>query len=409
MPDIVKTSYDNMKVSSGGDVTSRSQLAADMNQPTKLALVETLRSTNANKINISDGIKQYSQSELLQQISNDVDSKLSNFKPAVLVGNVVQRRGLEQQIEDEKSNSSARKKALAGADPITQALAEQLKALTDLSSQKQKLLQQTDALKKQIDELSTRLINATNIGEDQLLADIESKLEQIQTAYDTTKAVLDKISEAYNKRYEAWQKLLLAKKNLNKKLDDNFDALDKKLSNLPEIQLGIKFPTFPKLPALNLTKANFKQQLSNLKTAMIAAGRAAAQQSIDQSAKESKPQINTGKDMDAFQTAASDARKFIKDLRKNIQAAQAAKEASLQVLTNALKASVSRLQKQAVVMEANINNKIDTQVLRLDANIKSIRSQVNNAQQTVANVQNTVKNTVSQVQNTIDSAKSKLG
>ena len=91
MPDIVKTSYDNMKVSSGGDVTSRSQLPADMNQPTKLALVETLRSTNANKINISDGIKQYSQSELLQQISNDVDSKLSNFKPAVLVGNEIGR------------------------------------------------------------------------------------------------------------------------------------------------------------------------------------------------------------------------------------------------------------------------------------------------------------------------------
>ena len=140
MTDIIKTSYDNTKVSANGDVTARSSIPADINLPTRLNLASTLRQSQNNIMGLSDGIKNFSRISNVQELTkNNIDATLSNFKPPILK-NSVQNIKIQPSTTMENIGSSAKKLALAGVDSATKALAEQFKELTKLSKQKEMLL-----------------------------------------------------------------------------------------------------------------------------------------------------------------------------------------------------------------------------------------------------------------------------
>lgn len=404
MPDITQTSYDNTKVVAGGDVTAHSQLPTDINMPTQLAVASVLRSVENNTTNVSDGTRNAAATQIEQQAVAGIDAALSNFKPKTPNFNSAPTKVSKPKTPTTSTgNSSARQVAMAGLDPITKGIAEQTKALTALLLQKQQLLQQTDSLKNQIDGLTAQLIAATTAGNLEQLRLYEALIDDIQKKYDAAAATLDAIHKAWINRDKILKKLREDRDKLEKKIDDNLDDLEKKYNNLPEIPLAIIFPSFPKLPALNLTKASFKQVLSNLKTTIIAAAKDGAKKSLEQASKESQPKIDTGQDQDTFQKAASGIKDAIIKTGQTAEAALAAKNAAVAAATNVLKDQVTVLQKQAAVMEASINDTIDSQALRLDANIKSIRSTVNNAQQQVQNTVNNTQQLASQIQNTVGS------
>ena len=374
MTDIIKTSYDNTKVSANGDVTARSSIPADINLPTRLNLASTLRQSQNNIMGLSDGIKNFSRISNVQELTkNNIDATLSNFKPPILK-NSVQNIKIQPSTTMENIGSSAKKLALAGVDSATKALAEQFKELTKLSKQKEMLLKQVDNLKNQMDNLSRQIMNMTNLGEEQLLNDLEKKLDDIETIYNTTKAVLDNIRKQYNDLYDKIEKARIARELALNKIPDKIHELENVLLNLPEIPLAIQFPSFPTLPALNLTKASFKQKLSELKTAVLRAGRASAVKSIDKSAEDSKEKINTGNNMDFAQTAVSKARKGLKEARALAETYAARKRAAIDSLNEAGKSQLSAMQKQIEVMEVHINTSTNTEKMRIDSNIKNIRS-----------------------------------
>lgn len=410
MPDITQTSYDNTKVVAGGDVTAHSQLPTDINMPTQLAVASVLRSVENNTTNVSDATRNTAATQISQQAVAGIDAALSNFKPKTPNFNSAPTKVSKPKTPTTPAgNSSARQVAMAGLDPITKGIAEQTKALTALLLQKQQLLQQTDSLKNQIDGLTAQLIAATTAGNLEQLRLYEALIDDIQKKYDAAAATLDAIHKAWINRDKILKKLREDRDKLEKKIDDNLDDLEKKYNSIQEIPLAITFPSFPKLPALNLTKASFKQVLSNLKTTIIAAAKNGAKKSLEQASKESQPKIDTGKDQDQFQKAASGVRDAIMQVRQTAQAAIDAKNAATVAATNVLKDQITMMQQQAAVMEAGINDTIDTAALRIDANIKSVRSTVSAAQQTVANVTNTVQNTVTSAQNALNSVTSRMG
>jgi hypothetical protein len=402
---IIKTSYDNTKVlGTSSDVTARSQIPIDINTPTLLQLNAVLRANQNNKIGISSQLKNYITAQELQVSGSMIDAALSNYKPEVLTGNVIQRNsGTSAQL----NNRSA---VLAGVDSKVQEIANQLNTMADLSEQRAALVSQLDEYTNQLNALTKKLLGLANTQHSvEELEKIEVEIAEVEMAYNTANEKYEKINKAWNDRYNAWEKLTINYVKTRDKAYNDIHELHVKVDKFIDAPLSLSFPRKPNLPKLSLKKVDIAQTVSNLVSAIKASGRQAAKNSLNQADKENQMIINTGKDQDAFQKMASSAGAAVRQARQQVQVTQAAQAAAAQAAITPLRNSITTLKKQAAVAEDNLYKSATSVTAQVRSAVSTGISQAATIQNNIQNVATNVQNTVSNTQNTINSVTSKLG
>jgi hypothetical protein len=211
------------------------------------------------------------QSKITQELlttSGETRSNLVNYRPRVLTGNAVQRR----KINGVAVPLNGREIILRGINPKIRKLVKLLEDFTNLTALTDVLNKLTRKLEDQINRFTTlfnTLVNLPDAIAAAALTALIDKLQSLQNAYDKAKATLELVVKAAKAVKKAVLKALFedipkAKKNLKK----NIDILGKILTlrEIPRIRL---YPKFPKLPTMNLSKANFyakyKKALESLK------------------------------------------------------------------------------------------------------------------------------------------------
>jgi hypothetical protein len=375
MSDIVDTTLKNLGINPNSDITAILQIPVDLNSVTKAAIIASARQESLHG-GVSDSLYNVVQKLSEEEIANETDSKLSNFKPAVLAGNVIQRRKNINSVEgsdNPDTPSAARKNAIAGLDPSTIAIRDQIEKLQQLADQKNVLSAQADAIKSQIDALVARLNGTTEKFNTEQVQMWQQQLDLLQKTYDVTTALIAAATAAYNLRYETLQKLKL---QYNTKKKQVLDAIDKYelVLNLPEIPTSINWPKLPKLPNVNLSKVDFKQQVSNFVTSVINASKSATKASLEQADKEYQAKLLTEKQpQDAFSQAISSAKKALGAAEARINALNAAKQAAITTATGALTSQIDGLVAGAALTQRNIASNIGNVTTQVDQNIQKIQ------------------------------------
>lgn len=243
---------------------SVSSIASVSQLPTEVPL-ETLIAIAAYKPQVLQGVQlqKYTQTskevqdaiaKRLQQ-TGIITTNLSNFRPSVLSGNVIQRRtnGVTQPLSD-------RDRILRGVPPATRRLVQQLedlRALSELQAQLQRIIDKIESQITRFTAIFNALVNAPDAAASAALSVLIAKLEDLEAAYTKAKAVYELVKKVYQNTKKAILKALFkdipkAKENLKKGLDVLGKIL--KLRERPRIVL---FPKFPKLPRLSWSKADF--------------------------------------------------------------------------------------------------------------------------------------------------------
>lgn len=378
--DLVATTLKNLGTGASERITAISQIPADINSITKTAIMAHARQ-EVLRGGMSDAMYNITQKFLQEELAKGVDSRLSNFKPAILAGNALQRKNTStvEGSDPAATTSTARKAAIAGLDPITKKITDEIDKLTKLADTKNMLMQQSSAIFAQINALTERLNGLTgNLGAQQLQL-YQQQLDSLQTVYDTTTAAIDTITALYNAKYETLQKLNLLYIEKKKTILDIIDTYQK-LLRLPEIPRSIKFPKLPKLPNINLSKADFKQQFSNLVTAVVNASKMAAQTSLKNAEKQYQPKLATEKPTDAFTTAVSSAKKALGQAEARINALNAAKQAAIDTVTGALTTQINGLIAGVALTQQNIASNIGRVTAQAQQNIINIQTARQKAQ-----------------------------
>jgi hypothetical protein len=374
-PSVVDTTLKNLGINPNSDITAISQIPEELNSVTKTAIIASARQESLHG-GVSDSLYNVVQKLSEEEIANETDSKLSNFKPAVLAGNVIQRRKNINSVEgsdNPDTPSAARKNAIAGLDPSTIAIRDQIEKLQQLADQKNVLSAQADAIKSQIDELVARLNGTTEKFNTEQVQMWQQQLDLLQKTYDVTTALIAAATTAYNLRYETLQKLKLQYKTKKKQVLDAIDKYELVL-NLPEIPTSINWPKLPKLPNVNLSKVDFKQQVSNFVTSVINASKSATKASLEQADKEYQAKLLTEKQpQDAFSQAISSAKKALGAAEARINALNAAKQAAITTATGALTSQIDGLVAGAALTQRNIASNIGNVATQIDQNIQKIQ------------------------------------
>jgi hypothetical protein len=371
--DVVATTMKNLGTGASEGTTAISQIPIDINSITKTAIIATARQ-QALHGGVSDSLNNVVQKLSQEEIANGTISALSNFKPAVLQGNAIQRRniGSVEGSTPITTRSTARATAIAGLDPATQAIRDQIAKLQQLADTKNMLSAQANALLSQMDALTSKL-NALNLDPSKL-QQYQQQLDILQATYNKTVDAIDAIRKAYDLRYETLKKLKLdyrnAKKKLNKTLDNYY-----KLLQLPEIPTSINWPKLPKLPNINFSKADFKQQFSNLVTAIVNASKEASKTSLEKSREQNQPKIesNPPKPEDFFTKAVSNAKKALGAIEARVNALNAAKQAAIDTAAGALTAEINRGVAGAAAAQQRIASNIGNLSTQVENNIANIQ------------------------------------
>jgi hypothetical protein len=371
--DVVATTMKNLGTGASEGTTAISQIPIDINSITKTAIIATARQ-QALHGGVSESLNNVVEKLSQEEIANGTISALSNFKPAVLQGNAIQRRNIGS-VEGSipiTTRSTARATAIAGLDPATQAIRDQIAKLQQLADTKNMLSAQANALLSQMGALTSKL-NALNLDPSKL-QQYQQQLDILQATYNKTVDAIDAIRKAYDLRYETWRKLKLdyrdAKKKLNKTLDNYY-----KLLQLPEIPTSINWPKLPKLPNINFSKADFKQQVSNLVTAIVNASKEASKTSLENSRKQNQPKIesNPPKPEDFFTTAVSTAKKALGAVEARVNAFNAAKQAAIDTAAGALTAEINRGVAGVALAQQRIASNIGNLSTQVENNIANIQ------------------------------------
>lgn len=371
--DVVATTMKNLGTGASEGTTAISQIPIDINSITKTAIIATARQ-QALHGGVSDSLNNVVQKLSQEEIANGTISALSNFKPAVLQGNAIQRRniGSVEGSTPITTRSTARATAIAGLDPATQAIRDQIAKLQQLADTKNMLSAQANALLSQMGALTSKL-NALNLDPSKL-QQYQQQLDILQATYNKTVDAIDAIRKAYDLRYETLKKLKLDYRNAKKKIRDTI-AIYEKLLHLPEIPTSINWPKLPKLPNINFSKADFKQQFSNLVTAIVNASKEASKTSLENSRKQNQPKIesNPPKPEDFFTKAVSNAKKALGAVEARVNALNAAKQAAKDAAAGALTGEINRGVAGVAAAQQRIASNIGNLSTQVENNIANIQ------------------------------------
>ncbi len=268
--------------------------------------------------------------------SNVNITRLSNFRPSI-AGSAVQRR----RINGTTIPKNARQAVLAGLDPKTRKLVqdlEDLKKLRELQILLNGLLAKTELEIIKYTSIFNALVNAVDAAASAALTAIIDKLDLAERAYTAAKNLLVAVVKALDNTRRAIQKALF--EDIPKgaaRVRTGLDALNKILK-LPEVKLRIQFPKRPKFPRLNLGFADFYQKFKKQLEILKQRNGKFYQKAYDTAIQQSGIEIVDPK-KDKIQQGLTKARNSLKELRAQFLAKQAVRNeavnrARIQLINN---------------------------------------------------------------------------
>ena len=261
------------------------------------------------------------------QASNVNITNLSNFVPSI-AGNAIQTRG-NPTANDRRVNGvvrglNARQRVLAGLDPRTRKLVEDLEDLKKLRELQAKLEALAARLEQEITKY-TGIFNAIVNGPDAIasafLTSLINKIELLERSYTSAKNLLLLVKKTIENIVKAITKALF--KDIPQsiaRIRTGFDALTKILK-LPEISLRLRFPKRPKFPRMNWTIGDFYQKYRKALETLKQKNSQFYQKALDTAIQQSGVEI-IDPNKDKIQQGLTKARNALKEARAQLQARQ---------------------------------------------------------------------------------------
>lgn len=320
------------------------------------------------------------------QVSGVNITNLSNFTPSI-AGNAIQTKG-RPTINDRRINgivraTNARQRFLAGLDPKTRKLVQDLEDLKKLRELQLKL----EAIVAKVEQdiikytgIFNAIVNAPDAIASAFLTSLINKIDLLERTYTATKNLILAVAKAIENTRRAIQKALYTDIPTSvARIRTGVDAV-KKLLKLPEISLRIKFPKRPKLPRINFTfgdfYSKFKKQLEILKKKNGEFYQKAYDTAIQQSGIEI---IDPKKDK--LQQGLTKARNALKEARAQLQARQAIRNEAInrartQLVNNIRKTTqTTERERQRIVNEsASVQRNAKNALARAQAKLQDIAS-----------------------------------
>jgi hypothetical protein len=346
---------------------------------TKSNIVALTRQQELKNTAVSDSLKQLSGRIKQMEISDQIESDLSNFKPQIIESAVQRRRQTNSQVEggaggSRNTRSSAKSRLLKGPDPLVAAIANTSKNLLALGLERTKLNQNLNRIESQINSLSAAIQALTNTGAaQQQIAEYERRLEEFSAAYDRTKDRIEQLQELYRRRSELLRKLRLKKEETQKKFSNNYDRLLKALNIFKEIPKRLRFPKLPKLPTVNVRKSNLRMRIRDAVDVIKKNSQKASKLSIEQAKKDSSEKIRDERNMDAIQRSISRSRQAIVAARNKYEASVTAKNTAIETVVQNSQNEVRRLRAGIIDAQRQLNNKIDLSAAAANSSILKIK------------------------------------
>ena len=268
------------------------------------------------------------------QASNVNITNLSNFVPSI-AGNAIQTRG-NPTANDRRVNGvlrglNARQRVLAGLDPKTRKLVEDLQDLKRLRELQAKLEALAARLEQEIIKY-TGIFNAIVNGPDAIasafLTSVINKIELLERSYTSAKNLILLVKKTIENTVRAITKALF--KDIPQsiaRIRTGFDALTKILK-LPEISLRLRFPKRPKFPRMNWTIGDFYQKYRKAFETLKQKNSQFYQKALDTAIQQSGVEI-IDPNKDKFQQGLTKARNALKEARAQLQARQAVRNEAI--------------------------------------------------------------------------------
>jgi flagellar hook-basal body complex protein FliE len=268
------------------------------------------------------------------QASNVNITNLSNFVPSI-AGNAIQTRG-NPTANDRRVNGvlrglNARQRVLAGLDPKTRKLVEDLQDLKRLRELQAKLEALAARLEQEIIKY-TGIFNAIVNGPDAIasafLTSVINKIELLERSYTSAKNLILLVKKTIENTVRAITKALF--KDIPQsiaRIRTGFDALTKILK-LPEISLRLRFPKRPKFPRMNWTIGDFYQKYRKAFETLKQKNSQFYQKALDTAIQQSGVEI-IDPNKDKIQQGLTKARNALKEARAQLQARQAVRNEAI--------------------------------------------------------------------------------
>lgn len=263
--------YIKNATNSAATISTISQIPENIPLETLVAITtykpQTISGTVLQNYGQNTQIIQNSIAARLEQSGLNRD-RLANYTPRV-AGNAIQRR---RNIDGRRINGilrgrTARETLLAGLDPKTRKLVEDLEDLKKLQELQAKLDRWVKYIEGQINKFTgifNALINGPLAAATAAVDVVFNRIVALETLYNTAKALFELAKKIYYNTKRAILKAIF--EDYPKAKRTFFKAIDvfRKILKLPELKLKIRFPKFPKLPRLTPTKTDFIKKFKKL-------------------------------------------------------------------------------------------------------------------------------------------------
>jgi flagellar hook-basal body complex protein FliE len=226
---------------------------------------------------------------------------------------------------------NARQRVLAGLDPKTRKLVEDLQDLKRLRELQAKLEALAARLEQEITKY-TGIFNAIVNGPDAIasafLTTLIDKIDLLERSYTSVKNLVLLVKKTIENTVKAITKALF--KDIPQsvaRIRTGFDAL-RKILKLPEISLRLRFPKRPKFPRMNWTIPDFYQKYRKAFETLKQKNSQFYQKALDMAIQQSGIEI-IDPNKDKFQQGLTKARNALKEARAQLQARQAVRNEAI--------------------------------------------------------------------------------
>jgi hypothetical protein len=368
------------------DLSTRNVLRSlpqDLNIETKIALAKFVPEI------LVGGALQIPSEALQRAIENQrrdlvqsgiiLEENLNNFQPRILAPNsVVQGR---RQFE-----ISPRQRAIAGKPPLVRELEAKLKELESLRSTILSLDRLNRRIERQIDRI-TAIVNLPNQIAQAGLTFMIGTLDALDQAYEKTKRAIINAKKAYDKikkdASDLYNKALDFKRSSKEKIDN----LKKKFSKLREIPRRIRFPKRPRLPNINLTRANFFVILRRYIDAIKKKDDVLYRQYYEQFVRDSAFDIEGVEDSDKseFQKNLARYRNNLIEARARLQATEAVRINAANRLKAEILGDLNSIQRSTESELANISQRVQSRTSTVASKLDRATDSLLNRADVIAN------------------------